>query len=109
MNSQTPAPTATVLHDSEIAVAANFLRLQSEGQIASQARSFEEDGEGEGGRKEPEMEEQLGTSEGELLEEAVKTGRTPQMYIQVLAERGDSDQYLIYNINIILKTLRLLI
>lgn len=82
VNQPTAASTATVLHDFEIAAAANFLRLQSEGQITSQARSFEEVGEGEGGRAEPEMEGQLWTGEGELLEKEVKTG-TPQMHIPV--------------------------
>lgn len=42
-------------------MASIFLHLQSEGQITSLARRFEEVGEGEGGGGEPEMEEQHGT------------------------------------------------
>lgn len=63
------------------------------------------------------MEEHLGTGEGELLEEEVKTGTTPQTYIQVFryllkllilyillycVNGGVPDQYYI---NIILKIL----
>lgn len=47
--------SATALHDTQIAVAVIFLHLQSEGQITSLARRFEEVGEGKGGG-EPEME-----------------------------------------------------
>lgn len=48
--------SATALHDTQIAVAVIFLHLQSEGQITSLARRFEEVGEGKGGGGEPEME-----------------------------------------------------
>lgn len=48
--------SATALHDTQIAVAVIFLHLQSEGQITSLARRFEEGGEGKGGGGEPEME-----------------------------------------------------
>lgn len=48
--------SATALHDTQIAVAVIFLRLQSEGQITSLARRFGEVGEWKGGGGEPEME-----------------------------------------------------
>lgn len=41
--------SATALHDAQIAVAVIFLHLQSEGQITSLARRFEEVGEWKGG------------------------------------------------------------
>lgn len=48
--------SATALHDTQIAVAVISLHLQSEGQITSLARRFEEVGEWKGGGGELEME-----------------------------------------------------